>query len=145
VNVLDWAKQVTSNTVSHDGNVLKRNSKTTLLVAPLSVIANWEEQIATHIRPGTVSSYIYHGNSRSRNVEVLAGYDVVITSKTGLSPPLPKVEDHRTSQSGFEQAAGYNEIETQTLSELCTCTALLPQSRRSSERSKVLGDCMPRA
>lgn len=74
---LEWAKQAPPSTVRHDGNVLKRNSMTTLLVAPLSVIANWEEQVATHIRPGTVSSYIYHGNSRSQNVDVLAGYDIV--------------------------------------------------------------------
>jgi SNF2 family DNA or RNA helicase len=85
VDGLEWAKQIPPNTVGHDGNVLKRNSKTTLLVAPLSVIANWEEQIATHIRPGTVSLYIYHGNNRSRNVDVLAEYDIVITTYSTIA------------------------------------------------------------
>lgn len=38
---------------------LVMNCKTTLLVSPLSVIANWEEQIKQHVKPGTLSYYIY--------------------------------------------------------------------------------------
>lgn len=64
-----------------DGDkVLIRNSKTTLLVSPLSTVANWEEQIATHIKPGALKYYIYHGGNRITDLNALSKYDVVITT-----------------------------------------------------------------
>jgi SNF2 family DNA or RNA helicase len=56
------------------------NSKTTLLVSPLSTIANWEEQIKQHVKPGTLKYYIYHGANRIKDVKKLAEYDLVITT-----------------------------------------------------------------
>ena len=81
----EWAEQPPPSTVSEGGIVLKRNSKTTLLVAPLSVVANWEEQIIAHIQPGTLSCYIYHGNSRCQDIDELAKFDVVITTYSIVS------------------------------------------------------------
>ena len=59
---------------------LVQNCKTTLLVSPLSTIANWEEQIKQHIKPGTVKYYIYHGANRCKDIKKLAEYDLVITT-----------------------------------------------------------------
>jgi SNF2 family DNA or RNA helicase len=59
---------------------LRQNSKTTLLVCPLSTIANWEEQIKQHIKPGTLKYYIYHGQQRIKDIKKLAQYDLVITT-----------------------------------------------------------------
>ncbi|KAH8592908.1 DNA repair and recombination protein RAD5C [Bisporella sp. PMI_857] len=59
---------------------LVRNVKTTLLIAPLSTIVNWEEQIKQHIRPGTLKVHIYHGSSRHKDIQKLAEYDLVITT-----------------------------------------------------------------
>lgn len=59
---------------------LSQNSKTTLLVSPLSTIANWEEQIKQHIKPGTLKYYIYHGAGRIKDIKKLAEYDLVITT-----------------------------------------------------------------
>lgn len=59
---------------------LVRNVKTTLLVSPLSTIANWEEQIKQHTAPGTLSCYVYHGANRYKDIEKLAQYDLVITT-----------------------------------------------------------------
>ena len=56
------------------------NAKTTLLVSPLSTIANWEEQIKQHIKPGTLKYYVYHGAGRIKDVKKLAEYDIVITT-----------------------------------------------------------------
>ena len=64
---------------------LVRNSKTTLLVAPLSTLANWEDQIATHIEPGTLKYYVYHGPNRISNIDELAKYDMVITTYSIVS------------------------------------------------------------
>lgn len=60
--------------------VLIRNSKTTLLVSPLSTIANWEDQIKQHIEPGTLKYYIYHGPNRIKDINKLAEFDLVITT-----------------------------------------------------------------
>ena len=69
-----------------DGELtLVRNSKSTLLVAPLSTLANWEQQIAAHIKPGTLNCYVYHGPSRITNVDELAKFDMVITTYATIS------------------------------------------------------------
>lgn len=59
---------------------LRQNSKTTLLVSPLSTIANWEEQIKQHVKPGTLKYYIYHGAGRIKDISRLSEYDLVITT-----------------------------------------------------------------
>ncbi|KAM3067424.1 hypothetical protein ACMFMG_011573 [Clarireedia jacksonii] len=59
---------------------LALNCKTTLLVAPLSVVANWEEQIKQHTKPGSLKYYVYHGTSRIKDVKKLAEYDIIITT-----------------------------------------------------------------
>lgn len=83
-DALDWSKQ-SPPAATDNGITLKRNSKTTLLVAPLSVVSNWEEQIAAHIKPGTLSCYIYHGNNRCSSSLTLALYDVVVTTYSIVS------------------------------------------------------------
>ena len=64
---------------------LIRNSKTTLLVSPLSTVANWEDQIATHIKPKTLKYYIYHGGNRLSNINELAKFDIIITTYSIVS------------------------------------------------------------
>lgn len=64
---------------------LIRNSKTTLLVSPLSTVANWEDQIANHIKPQTLKYYVYHGGNRVRDIDELAEYDIVITTYSIVS------------------------------------------------------------
>lgn len=59
---------------------LVRNSKATLLVSPLSTVANWEEQIKSHIVNGTLNYYIYHGSNRSKDVNILSRFDLIITT-----------------------------------------------------------------
>ncbi|MCJ1474455.1 hypothetical protein MMC13_003113 [Lambiella insularis] len=81
----EWAKEIPPSPATGEGSALHRNSKSTLLVAPLSVVANWEEQIAAHIMPQTISCYIYHGNNRSQDIEELAEYDIIITTYSIVS------------------------------------------------------------
>ena len=66
-------------------NCLIRNSKTTLLVAPLSTLANWEDQISTHVKPNTLRYYIYHGPNRNTDGDELAKYDMIITTYATVS------------------------------------------------------------
>ncbi|PKC65170.1 hypothetical protein RhiirA1_420754 [Rhizophagus irregularis] len=55
-------------------------SKTTLIVAPLSVLGNWVDQINMHVKEGSLSYYVYHGPNRDDNPKNLKDYDVVITT-----------------------------------------------------------------
>jgi SNF2 family DNA or RNA helicase len=57
-----------------------RNLKGTLLIAPMSTIQNWEEQIRNHISPGTLSVCVHHGTNRTQKHQELAKYDIVLTS-----------------------------------------------------------------
>ncbi|KAI4190655.1 MAG: hypothetical protein L6R41_000666 [Letrouitia leprolyta] len=75
----EFAKQKPP-TIEEDQASLVRNSKTTLLVSPLSTVANWEEQIKTHIKPGALSYYIYHGSNRNKNIKMLSSFNIIITT-----------------------------------------------------------------
>ncbi|KAL4741496.1 SNF2 family N-terminal domain-containing protein [Aspergillus similis] len=57
-----------------------RNTKTTLLVAPLSTVNNWVSQVKEHLQDGALTSYVFHGSSRTTSVDELSKYDLVITT-----------------------------------------------------------------
>ena len=97
----EWAKQKPPPQ-STDGVALRCNSKATLLVSPLSTIANWEEQIRNHIKPGTLSYYIYHGNNRCNDAKELSKFDMVITTYNIVSSEFNRRSKKRTD-SPLEQ------------------------------------------
>ena len=74
------------------GNVAlaSRKPSATLLVAPLSLLAQWKAELDRSSKKGTIRSYIYHGTSRT-DLEALIESDddeelvVVITSYGTLS------------------------------------------------------------
>lgn len=78
---IDFAKQLPPD---EDGQLV-RNSGSTLLVSPLSTIGNWEEQIATHVKPGSLKYYIFHGGNRCQEIDELASYDLIITTYSIVS------------------------------------------------------------
>ncbi|KAF8429565.1 helicase SWR1 [Tirmania nivea] len=52
----------------------------TLIVAPLSVMSNWEQQMRSHIKPGNaLKVHRYHGTGKGKKLD-LNNFDVVITS-----------------------------------------------------------------
>ncbi|RKU45076.1 hypothetical protein DL546_007486 [Coniochaeta pulveracea] len=58
----------------------------TLIVAPVSVMSNWEQQIERHVLPQQAPKVlIYHGAARQSVGKSLKDYDVVITSYGTLS------------------------------------------------------------
>lgn len=61
------------------------NAKTTLLIAPLSTLHNWEEQIKQHIKPETLNVHVYHGPNRIKDLRRLAEFDLVITTYGSVS------------------------------------------------------------
>ncbi|KAJ7072219.1 SNF2 family N-terminal domain-containing protein [Mycena amicta] len=61
-------------------DILKDFSNSTLVVAPLSVLSNWEKQIEDHCVLGALSFYVYYGPKRDITAAELQRYDVVITT-----------------------------------------------------------------
>lgn len=55
-------------------------SRATLLIAPVSTVKNWEDQIKEHTSSGSITKSIYHGPGREKNPFKLADNDVVITT-----------------------------------------------------------------
>ena len=83
--------------------MLTGGSGTTLIVAPVSVMSNWEQQIQRHVHPDHLPKVlVYHSASRSRGLSAqdLLRYDVVITSYGKLSREqdegVPKVLTDQT-------------------------------------------------
>ena len=52
----------------------------TVIVVPLSVLSNWEKQIADHVKDGALSYCVYYGSGRSMTPEQLKKYDVVLST-----------------------------------------------------------------
>jgi SNF2 family DNA or RNA helicase len=58
----------------------------TLIVCPLSVITNWEQQVLHHFAPSQLlTHYTYHGPNRLRDCTQLRQYDIIITTYNILS------------------------------------------------------------
>jgi SNF2 family DNA or RNA helicase len=53
----------------------------TLIVCPLSILANWDDQIAAHVNKDVLSVLVYHGPSRlNHSVAELLKYDIIVTT-----------------------------------------------------------------
>lgn len=65
-----------------------RNTKTTLLVSPLSAVHNWVAQIKEHLSDEAISYYVFHGPSRTKIVEELSQFDLIITTYSTISSEL---------------------------------------------------------
>ncbi|KAG6007531.1 hypothetical protein E4U21_005832 [Claviceps maximensis] len=75
--------------------ILTGGAGTTLIVAPVSVMSNWKQQIERHVKSEYIPSvFIYHGSKTMTDKELMR-YDVVITSYGKLArekdPKVPQV------------------------------------------------------
>ncbi|KAG9104378.1 hypothetical protein FRC06_003185 [Ceratobasidium sp. 370] len=70
----------------------------TLVVCPLSVLSNWESQIAHHCVSGTLSTYTYYGDHRNVDAQVLKAYDVVLTTYQTISADFEAMGGFKTAE-----------------------------------------------
>lgn len=68
-----------------------------MIVAPVSVIANWDQQIAKFVEPDTLSVGIYHGSKRQQVLTKVKRneLDVVLTSYETLTSDQAQLEEVR--------------------------------------------------
>ena len=69
---------------------LRTNSRATLLICPLTVVANWEIQIKEHIRPNAFNFHVFHGANRLQDFQELSDHDMVITSYGTIAAELKR-------------------------------------------------------
>ena len=126
----NWATQMPPDNTTDVA--LIRNSKTTLLVSPMSTMTNWEEQINLHIAPGTLSFYVYHGGNRNQNIDHLCQFDVIITTYSTVSSEIygrgKKKDLSPLAQINFfrivlDEAHMIREQSTRQSQAICTLTA----------------------
>jgi SWI/SNF-related matrix-associated actin-dependent regulator of chromatin subfamily A3 len=73
-------------TIQVIGLILTGGPGSTLIVAPVGVMSNWEQQIQRHVLPEHAPKVlIYHGAGRQADAKSLANYDVVVTSYGTMS------------------------------------------------------------
>jgi len=80
-----WARQKPDAPKYEDDPVPVMNTKGTLLIAPLSTITNWEDQIKAHLKRKSLTYYVYHGSKRTDDIYELRNFNVVITSYSVVS------------------------------------------------------------
>ncbi|KAL9615397.1 MAG: hypothetical protein Q9167_000225 [Letrouitia subvulpina] len=69
--------------------------KTTLIVAPVALMKQWEREIKQKIKPGfnhQLSTYVLHGNGRGASWDHLKTHDVVLTTFGTLATELKRKE-----------------------------------------------------
>lgn len=77
-------------------------SKSTLVVAPLALIKQWEAEIKEKVDDThRLSVCVYHGNSRAKASDKLEDYDVVITTYGTLTSDHGSADKKNNSKSGL--------------------------------------------
>ncbi|KAL4754526.1 hypothetical protein BDW72DRAFT_213929 [Aspergillus terricola var. indicus] len=77
----DQKSEDTDEEGAESRNLPKGLSKSTLVVAPLALIKQWESEIKTKVEPShRLRVLVYHGNARAKATDRLDDYDVVITT-----------------------------------------------------------------
>lgn len=75
--------------------------KTTLVVAPLALLKQWNREIADKIKPAhRLTTFIYHGREKkTKKAERLYSYDIVITTYETIASEYKRVERNGTRRS----------------------------------------------
>ncbi|KAF8512773.1 SNF2 family N-terminal domain-containing protein [Gautieria morchelliformis] len=74
--------------------------KTTLIVAPASLLHQWREEIETKCQEGLLRVHIHHGKYKLKSVKELRGFDVILVSYQTLTAEFPTKLDP-SEQSGW--------------------------------------------
>ncbi|SNX81913.1 related to RAD16 - nucleotide excision repair protein [Melanopsichium pennsylvanicum] len=86
---------------------LECRSRATLIVCPLSVVSNWEEQFKEHwTRRKQPSIYIYHGPQRATNIRRIANHDIVLTTYSTLGSEFSNQTTWVAEDSGESKKRG---------------------------------------
>lgn len=78
--------------------------KTTLIIAPVALMRQWEKEIARHVKPQyRLSVYVYHGNGKNVDFAQLRQYDVVLTTFGILTSEYKQKDSRKESMRHLEE------------------------------------------
>ncbi|KAJ4356898.1 hypothetical protein N0V95_002989 [Ascochyta clinopodiicola] len=78
--------------------------KTTLIVAPVALMRQWEKEIARHVHDRyQLKVYIYHGNGKNADFAKLRTYDVVLTTFGTLTSEFRQKESRKESTRHLDE------------------------------------------
>ncbi|VFQ85734.1 unnamed protein product [Cuscuta campestris] len=84
-NSANNARKKKQKVVDDDDVSVGSESKTTLVVCTPSVFSVWVNQLCDHTHTGSLTMYMYYGGERTKDVDELKKYDLVLTSYITLS------------------------------------------------------------
>jgi hypothetical protein len=74
--------------------------KTTLIVAPVALMRQWEKELKRHVHPQHhLSVYIYHGTNKKADFDELRKYDVVLTTFGTLAQEMKLKETRMLAEA----------------------------------------------
>ncbi|KAF2864832.1 SNF2 family N-terminal domain-containing protein [Massariosphaeria phaeospora] len=73
--------------------------RTTLIVAPIALMKQWEKEIERHVLPAhRLKVYIYHGTGKKADFNKLRQYDCVLTTYGSLASELKQMETRQEAR-----------------------------------------------
>ena len=78
--VLGKTLQCISLIASNSGYQDGEKKGPTLIIAPLTVIGNWVQQISDHCAKDSLKIMVYHGPNREKDLDIIKMHDVVVTT-----------------------------------------------------------------
>lgn len=102
-------------------------------MVPLSVISNWEKQIADHCVNGAITTCVYYGASRNITADELAKYDVVITTYqtvVGEADSNALVDGERPKKKKKKNETGLFDVKWKVKLVICLMESNLPKPRK---------------
>ncbi|KXS18467.1 hypothetical protein M427DRAFT_96122 [Gonapodya prolifera JEL478] len=63
--------------------------RVTLVVAPLSLMSQWHDEIKAKTAPGSLKVLVHHGPKRAKDLKKFSGVDVILTSYSTLQQECP--------------------------------------------------------
>ncbi|PSN71662.1 hypothetical protein BS50DRAFT_569313 [Corynespora cassiicola Philippines] len=78
--------------------------KTTLIIAPVALMRQWEKEIARHVRPEhRLKVYVYHSSGKNADFDRLRKYDVVLTTYGTLASEFKQKENRKESELALRE------------------------------------------
>ncbi|KAL5496134.1 hypothetical protein ACEPAH_3051 [Sanghuangporus vaninii] len=77
---------------------VQQERKTTLVLAPASLLQQWYEEFDDKVAPGVFRVHIHHGKDKLKTVKEIEEYDVIIASHQSVVMDFPKEKKDLTRQ-----------------------------------------------
>ncbi|KAM6529099.1 hypothetical protein FALCPG4_010049 [Fusarium falciforme] len=88
---------------------LNQDGHPTLIITPLSVITTWKDQIAQHLKTGSIRYTTYHGQ-RAADATALKRFDIVLTTYGVVSIDSSSRTGQKSKRAGLLQSIPWHRI-----------------------------------